>query len=117
MPTNLQLNKTCIQSSTSTSNENNSNNNVDFETGNDFKNFDTITFGVGTDHFQRKSKYGLLKYVIDQQPDCGVFDLDRFSPNMMQYFKLSELLQKLKQKKNLFDNRILTPSGDRESTA
>merc|ERR1711972_340706 len=67
MPTNLQLNKTCIQSN-STSNENNSNNNVDFESGNNnFKNFDTITFGVGSDHFQRKSKYGLLKYVIDQQ--------------------------------------------------
>merc|ERR1712178_296548 len=78
--------------------------------------FDTITFGVGSDHFQRKSKYGLLKYVIDQKPNCSIFEVDRFSPNMLQYFKLSDLLQKLKQKKNLFDNRIISPIDEKSST-
>jgi len=121
MPTNLQLNRSCVFSDVnSNSSEVHTSESVDKAVEKppsfDHKTYDTITFGVGSDHFQRKSKYGLLKYVIDQKPDCSIFEVDRFTPIMLQYFRLSDLLQSLKQKHNLFENRIITPSGDKEST-
>lgn len=120
MPTNLQLNRSCVFSDVnSNSSEVHTSESVEkavSSESSDHKTYDTITFGVGSDHFQRKSKYGLLKYVIDQKPDCSIFEVDRFTPIMLQYFRLSDLLQSLKQKHNLFENRIITPVGDKEST-
>lgn len=92
MPVNLQLNRFNITGENSTIDDNI---------------YDTITFGVGSDHVKKKSKFGLLKYVIEQQKkNENLFDINRFSPIMVHYFKLVNSLQELKQQQNLYENQI-----------
>lgn len=102
MPTNLQLNRTVIESG-------------DVSTYKEPSRYDTITFGVATDHWQKKSKCGLLKYVIDQkkqdlersiESSDNVFDMDRFSKSMKVYFRMMKASQGLVHQRRLFENQI-----------